>query len=108
MKDHVDLGTLLTEGALDPIPLHRAAEATFARRQLAVPGTTPLGLSDAFAQDAVNQSQRFAFLKKNRLQALDLTPTVTLLRDEFEQLLKQDWYGWWCFWWCPKFQIGKN
>jgi hypothetical protein len=29
-------------------------------------------------------------LEKNRLQALDLVPVVTLLRDEFQKLRKQD------------------
>lgn len=90
MKDYFDLWVLLTEGAMDSIALRRAVEATFARRQLAVPDTTPLGLSDAFAQDAVKRAQWAAFLKKNRLQALDLVPVVTLLRDEFQKLRKQD------------------
>jgi len=88
MKDYFDLWVLLTDSAMDPITLRRAVEATFARRQLAVPNTTPLGLSDAFAHDAVKQAQWASFLKKNRLQALDLVPVVTLLRDEFQKLRK--------------------
>jgi hypothetical protein len=79
-----------SEGAMDSIALSRAVESTFARRRLAMPDTTPLGLSDAFAQDAVKQAQWVAFLEKNRLQALDLVPVVTLLRDEFQKLRKQD------------------
>ena len=57
MKDYFDLWVLLTEGALEPAELRRAVVATFARRQLAVPSTFPLGLSDAFAQDATKQTQ---------------------------------------------------
>ena len=89
MKDYFDLWVLLTEGALEPTVLRRAIDATFARRQLQVPDTTPSGLSHAFAQDAVKTAQWIAFLKKNRLQALNLMDVVTLLRDEFQKLQKQ-------------------
>ena len=89
MKDYFDLWVLLTEGALEPTELRRAIDATFARRQLQVPDTTPSGLSHAFAQDAVKTAQWIAFLKKNRLQALNLMDGVTLLRDEFQKLQKQ-------------------
>jgi hypothetical protein len=86
MKDYFDLWVLLTEETLDPAELHRAAQATFARRRLAIPEATPVGLSDAFAQDATKQKQWTAFLKKNRLQHLDLVPVVGLLRNEFQRL----------------------
>lgn len=86
MKDYFDLWVLLTEGALELTELRRAVEATFVRRQLAVSDTTPSGLSDAFAQDAVKRAQWAAFLKKNRLEALDLVEVVALLRDEFQKL----------------------
>lgn len=89
MKDYFDLWVLLTEGALESTELRRAIDATFARRQLQVPDTTPSGLSDAFARDAVKSTQWTAFLKKNRLHALDLVDVVTLLRDEFQKLQKQ-------------------
>ena len=89
MKDYFDLWVLLTEGALEPTELRRAIDAAFARRQLQVPDTTPSGLSHAFAQDAVKTAQWIAFLKKNRLQALNLMDVVTLLRDEFQKLQKQ-------------------
>jgi hypothetical protein len=86
MKDYFDLWVLLTEGALESTELRRAIDATFARRQLQVPDTTPSGLSDAFARDAVKTAQWIGFLKKNRLQALNLVDVVTLLRDEFQKL----------------------
>ncbi|MBY4594055.1 nucleotidyl transferase AbiEii/AbiGii toxin family protein [Ottowia caeni] len=89
MKDYFDLWVLLTEDALESTELRRAIGATFARRQLQVPDTTPSGLSDAFARDAVKTAQWIAFLKKNRLQALNLVDVVTLLRDEFQKLQKQ-------------------
>ena len=86
MKDYFDLWVLLTEGALESTELRRAVEATFARRQLPVPNVVPSGLSDTFAQDAVKRAQWAAFLKKNRLDALDLVEVVILLRDEFQKL----------------------
>ncbi len=86
MKDYFDLWVLLTEGALESTDLRRAIDATFARRQLQLPDTTPSGLSDAFARDAVKTAQWTAFLKKNQLQTLDLVDVVTLLRDEFNRL----------------------
>ncbi|TWG40980.1 nucleotidyltransferase AbiEii toxin of type IV toxin-antitoxin system [Acidovorax delafieldii] len=87
MKDYFDLWVLLTEGVLDPQELHRAVAATFHRRRLALPNSIPSGLSDAFAQDAAKQKQWAAFLKKNRLQALDLAEVVRLLRSELQKLL---------------------
>lgn len=86
MKDYFDLWVLLTEGALEPAELRRAVVATFARRQLAMPNTLPSGLSDAFAQNATKQTQWAAFLKKNRLDAMDLPEVVALLRSEFQKL----------------------
>lgn len=87
--ESVSSPVLLTEGALESAELRRAIDATFARRQLQLPDTTPSGLSDAFARDAVKSTQWTAFLKKNRLQVLDLVDVVTLLRDEFQKLQKQ-------------------
>jgi hypothetical protein len=51
-----------------------------------MPDTIPTGLSDAFAQDTVKQAQWAAFLKKNRLQPLDLIEVVGLLRNAFQTL----------------------
>jgi hypothetical protein len=84
MKDYFDLWILLTEGTLDPDE-RRAVVATFARRQLAMPSTLPSGSSDAFAQNATKQSHWASFLKKNRLEAMDLTEVVAQLRSEFQK-----------------------
>ena len=46
-------------------------------------------MSDSFARDAVKRAQWAAFLKKNRLDALDLVEVVTLLRNEFQKLKRQ-------------------
>ncbi|MDB5828531.1 MAG: hypothetical protein JWQ73_2751, partial [Variovorax sp.] len=44
------------------------------------------GMSDAFVEDAEKQKQWAAFLKKNLLEALDLSKVVALLRGEFQKL----------------------
>lgn len=85
MKDYFDLWVLMTEGTLDPAELRRAMAATFERRQLALPAGLPAGLSDGFSSDAAKQAQWVAFLKKNRLKALELAPVVARLREEFQQ-----------------------
>lgn len=85
MKDYFDLWVLMTEGTLDPAELRRATAATFERRQLALPASLPAGLSDAFCNDAAKQAQWAAFLKKNRLAALELAPVVARLRAQFQQ-----------------------
>ena len=89
MKDYFDLLILLSEDDLDATQLHRAVEATFERRRMTMPTSVPAGLSDAFAQDAAKQRQWGAFLKKNRLEALDLAEAVSLLRAQFEKLQRQ-------------------
>jgi hypothetical protein len=86
MKDYFDLWILITEGTLEPTKLRRAVEATFARRQLAMPSTLPTGLSDTFSRDATKQMQWTAFLKKSQLNAMDLPQVVARLRDEFLNL----------------------
>jgi hypothetical protein len=87
MKDYFDLWILLGEGALEATEMHRAIKATFARRQQAMPGALPSGLSDAFVRDAAKQKQWAAFLKKNRLDDLKLAEVVALLRRVFEKLI---------------------
>lgn len=89
MKDYFDLLVLLTEGALESTELRRAIDATFARRQLQAPNTTPSGLSEAFARDTAKNAPWTAFLKKNQLQDLKLVDVVTRLRDAFQKLQKQ-------------------
>jgi Nucleotidyl transferase AbiEii toxin, Type IV TA system len=81
MKDFFDLALLLRDATLDDAELQRAIEATFARRQTAMPSGTPIGLSDAFAGDATKQMQWRAFLKKNTLESMDLRDVVRAIRE---------------------------
>lgn len=71
---------MLQERDFEPADLRRAIEATFQRRQTALPTGVPAGLSDAFAGDVSKQAQWKAFLEKNRLDPTDFPDLVTLLR----------------------------
>ncbi len=86
MKDYFDLWVLLDDNSLDPSELRLAIEATFERRKMAMPSVLPAGLGDAFAENAVKQTQWNAFLKKNRLYAIALGDVVARLRNEFHTI----------------------
>ena len=81
MKDFFDLALLLRDATLDDAELQRAVEATFARRQTAMPGNQPVGLSDAFANDATKQQQWRAFLSKNKLEPMELHVVISAIRE---------------------------
>jgi hypothetical protein len=85
MKDFFDLWVLLHDTTLDDAELQRAVEATFARRQTAMPGAQPIGLSDVFADNATKQLQWRAFLKKNKLEPVDLGDVVRTIRERAMQ-----------------------
>ncbi len=81
MKDYFDLWTLSRKSDIDGELLCRAIGATFGRRQTVIPGHTPVGLTDAFAQDQPKQRQWAAFLRKNALGTLPLPAVVAGLRE---------------------------
>ncbi len=81
MKDFFDLWVLLRDATLDDAELQRAVKATFARRRTAMPGAHPIGLSNVFADDATKQLQWRAFLKKNKLEPMDLGEAVRTIRE---------------------------
>jgi hypothetical protein len=84
MKDFFDLWVLLHDETLDRSELRRAIAATFARRQTTLPETTPMGLSNAFANDATKQLQWRGFLKRNRLDTLELSAVLDYIRAQLE------------------------
>jgi len=86
LKDYFDLWVLSAEENPAPAELRCAVEATFSRRNLAIPTGFPIGLSDTFAQDADKQKQWAAFLKKNRLDSLDLVQVVATLRGAWNSM----------------------
>jgi hypothetical protein len=81
MKDFFDLWVLLHDTTLVDAELRRAIEATFVRRRTMTPSALPIGLSDAFAADATKQLQWKAFLRKNKLDALDLVDVIRYVRE---------------------------
>ena len=80
LKDFFDLALLLRDDTLDDAELQRAIEATFARRQTAIPSTLPIGLSEASADDTAKQTQRRAFLNKNKLDPMALREVMGAIR----------------------------
>ena len=81
MKDYFDLWILSRRTEFDGDTLRRAIRATFDHRKTKLASDAPLGLTDAFAQDAQKQTQWQAFLGKNRLEALRLEDVMASLRD---------------------------
>lgn len=80
MKDYFDLWILARHSDFDGAILRQAIQATFQRRQTALTGQVPFGLTADFAADAQKQSQWRAFLHKNRLQAPALAEVLHDLR----------------------------
>lgn len=81
MKDFFDLAVIAQRTALDGALLATAIDATFARRQTALPAERPVALTTQFSEDLAKRRQWQAFLGKNRITASDLPQTVALLAD---------------------------
>jgi len=50
-----------------------------------MPSTLPIGLSDAFSADTTKQVQWRAFLKKNKLEMLELSEVIRHIRERARQ-----------------------
>ena len=87
VKDYFDLSVLLERETLDADLLAQAIKATFERRGMVVPAEFPVGLTDAFAQDASRQALWQAFVKKNELAPEPLAAVVDRLRAALEPAL---------------------
>ena len=83
MKDYFDLWVLLRNADLQPAILEQAVEATFKRRNTAMPTEVPTGLSDRFAEDKTRIALWDAFVGRNKLKAESLSDTVIYLRERF-------------------------
>lgn len=79
MKDYFDLWVLARYADFDADILRCAVRATFDRRATSMSGSAPLGLTDAFAQDAQKDAQWLAFLRRNRLEGLALNDVIAAL-----------------------------
>ena len=84
MKDYLDLWVMLERESLNINTLAQAISATFIRRGMAVPATSPIGLSDEFAADPSRQALWAAFLKKNDLAMIPLADVVARVRSVLE------------------------
>jgi hypothetical protein len=83
MKDYFDLWVLLQHADLEQAILEQALEATFKRRETAMPKGTPAGLSDQFASEKSRVTLWDAFVGRNKLEAESLSNTVIYLRERF-------------------------
>lgn len=91
LKDYFDLWVIFNKTDIDSLVLQEAVVATLSRRNTAVPQSLPMGLSDAFAQDAVKASQWRAFKEKNRLDAPELRDVLQDLRARLQFLWTSSW-----------------
>ena len=81
MKDLYDLDLLRRTFEFDEATLVDAVRATFARRATPLPTEVPIGLTEAFAADAVKRTQWTAFLRKaTDHEVLELSEVVAGLR----------------------------
>lgn len=87
VKDYFDLSVLLERETLDANLLAQAIKATFERRDMTVPATLPVGLTDEFAHDASRVALWQAFIKKNKLASEPLAAIVERLRAALESAL---------------------
>jgi predicted nucleotidyltransferase component of viral defense system len=80
MKDLYDLDLIRRTFVFDDT-LVDAVRATFSRRKTPLPSELPIGLSDAFADDATKQVQWRAFLRKAApTETPELSHVITMLR----------------------------
>ena len=95
MKDFCDVWFLCRQLDFDGNILSQAIRATFDRRRTEVPATTPLALSDEFAEDTLKTTQWNAFLNRHGLddEAPELAAVVGDLRQFLMPLLETAAHG---------------
>jgi hypothetical protein len=88
MKDFHDVWFLTRRFEVDATILRQAIEATFARRQTALP-KSPEPFGDAFANNETKQTQWSAFVRRNGLKSAPsrFGEVVSTLRRFFEPLM---------------------
>ncbi|MFA6302800.1 MAG: nucleotidyl transferase AbiEii/AbiGii toxin family protein [Legionella sp.] len=90
LKDYWDLYVLLSYEQLDTQILAQAIQATFNRRDMTVPKTLPIGLTDEFANDISRQSMWNAFLKRHELERKSLSEVILVIRNQMQPFLTLD------------------
>lgn len=87
MKDVYDIQALAVRLAFDGASLAEAVRLTFERRGRPIGSVLPAPLTAEFAADSVMLQRWAGFLRRNRLEALELTVAVGRLR----ALLLEPW-----------------
>jgi len=72
MKDYYDIWLLSQQFDFDGAILKEAIDATFKRRRTALPNEIPIGLSSEFVSDAGKLSQWQAFVRRSRLDSIEI------------------------------------
>lgn len=80
MKDYFDLWFIATTFQDEPETLAKAVRRTFERRRRPLPQEVPIGLSDAFCEDASKQTQWRAFQGRTVGGTLSLEEVVRIVR----------------------------
>lgn len=76
MKDYYDLWIMNESDLIEPNELDLAIRATFDRRGTIIPKETPVGLSQAFVNDARKSQQWSAYIRSVGIQDLELRTVV--------------------------------
>lgn len=95
MKDFHDLWSIAGQFGFEATLLQKAVEQTFVRRGTALPGQTPVALTDAFVQDPTKQQVWSAFVRRAGVEVVGLGPVVARLREFLEPLLLKSAEGRW-------------
>lgn len=90
LKDYYDLWLLGERADFEFAVTAQAVAATFARRATTLPERLPVGLSDAFGQDASKQAQWRGFLNRTGLDAPALPDVVARLAEFLGPLVLAD------------------
>lgn len=88
MKDYFDLWVIMKDHTLDRPMLSQAVSATLRRRGTPYPDNLPVGLTAAFAEHPLKQSQWSTFLSRSGLDAPALPVIVALLCDSLRYLFE--------------------
>ena len=91
MKDYYDLFFLIQDRLVQAESVKDAVSNTFNRRGTNLPTSCPIGLSDAFVQDATKIVQWKAFLKKSGLSAGELSNVIESIREYVQRAIQIEW-----------------
>lgn len=87
LKDYLDLYVLFNTERLDNKILLEAITSTFKQRGMALPKTTPVGLTPEYSQDSSRQAMWRSFLNKNELEYVSLPDVVFLINKYFQDIV---------------------